>query len=263
MGRTMIPADAGTYETFRVYKSLFTNHVEPYLGQGLNMNDMLEGWIEYGLAPATMRKCLNAYKAFEDASVDQQDTRAILRKILALEPPPAIKAWTKDEAEKLIKMTKQWNPTLYNMLLVTLHTGMRKGEMFGLLWEDVDFLKGKINISRSWDGPTKSRNCRSVPMSSKVEEVLTSCYSVGDTGHCFKRCEPNKKLKEMCEMAEVSVFTWHAARHTFATLALDAGRSPREVADILGHAKVSTTLDLYWSKLGNDMNLDFLPQGNK
>lgn len=266
MGRAMKPLNVrmGTFtETERVYHSLWVNWVDPCLTSGMLLSNMVEYWTKSQLSPATMKKCLNAYKHYYQYPIDNDAYRRAVRKINGLAPPPTIKAWTKDEAEKLIQITKQWDPSLYNMLMVTLHTGMRKGELFGLIWDDIDWLKGKINISKSWDGPTKSRNCRRVPMSQTVEEVLTKCYAVGATGHVFTHCEPNGRLKTMCKMAGVSEFTWHAARHTFATLALDAGRSPREVADMLGHAKVSTTLDLYWSKLGGDMNLDFLPEGDK
>ncbi len=247
-------------ETERVYYSVWFNWIDPCLNRGMDLDAMVDYWIESELSPATMRKCLTVYKKMHDQDVD---TRDVVRKISGLQPPPRITAWDKQEAEKVLKLTKVWDEGLYNMLLVTLHTGMRKGELFGITWDDIDWLKGKINISRSYDNPTKTRLCRSIPMSKAVEDVLTSCYNVGDKGLCFERCEPNGRLKKMCEMAGVSEFTWHAARHTFATLALDAGRSPREVAFMLGHAKVSTTLDLYWSHLGGDMDLDFLPQGDK
>lgn len=245
-------------ETERVYKSLYKNWIKPCVEQAMSLKDMFEWWESNDLAPATMRKCVSAYKMYWDPTAD---TRDVVRKIKGLEPVPSIKAWSREEVEKLLIMTKAWDKELYRMLVVTLHTGMRKGELFGLNWTDIDFRLRKINISRSWDGPTKTRQRRSIPMSKMVEKVLLECYAPQSTGHVFQRSDVNRELKKMCKMAGVSELTWHSARHTFATLALDAGRSPREVADMLGHAKVSTTLDLYWAKLGQDMDLDFLPGG--
>jgi integrase len=155
------------------------------------------------------------------------------------------------------------------MMVVTLHTGMRRGELFGLKWEDIDFAKKKINIVRSYDGPTKSGKPRSVPMSDSAADVLTSCYNgQDDDEHCFNRCDPNPRLKKLqvyvygtLELKRKTI-SWHGLRHTFATLALEAGRSPKLVSEMLGHSKVSTTLDLYWNKSGEDLDLGFLPKGD-
>jgi integrase len=55
-------------------------------------------------------------------------------------------------------------------------------------------------------------------------------------------------------------YTFHSLRHTFATLALESGRSPLLVSQALGHAKVSTTLDIYWSVSKEKLDLGFLDE---
>lgn len=246
--------------TRRVYRSLWKNHLLPLLQSNTHDPDrMVSHWISCELKPETIRKLLTLYRLYyKEVKGTDVDLKGLSKRVSKLQIPVIVKAWTKQESEEILKITKIWDKPLYNMLLVTLHTGMRKGEMFGLTWEDIDFLNGRINIRRSWAGSTKTGKPRSVPMSKTVEKVLTECYSVGATGHCFKWCEPNFRLKQMCELANVRTLTWHGLRHTFATLALNAKRSPKEVAEMLGHSKVSTTLDLYWSKTGGDIDLGFL-----
>jgi len=243
----------GAPNTKKTSESLFRNWIEPNLQ--VEPEKLIAFW-EENLKPETVRKLVSIYKKWyrwkHGKNIEIKRSRANYL--------PKIKAWTKEEAEKALSVAKAFDSGLYKMMLVTLHTGIRKGELFGLTWEDVDFLNSRVNVQRSWDGPTKSGRPRSIPMSKEVEEVLLSCYNVGDTGKCFRACDPNDRLKRICKISEVREISWHSLRHTFATLALEARRSPKEVADVLGHANVSTTLDLYWSSTGRDMNLDFLPR---
>ena len=221
--------------------------------------DVTQYLLDQDLKPATIKKCLYIYKKwrhhYEDQYHEFADIKPMIRHLSRVEDPPTPKAWTKEEAAKALDHA-QLDTNLYNMLVVTLHTGMRKGELFGLEWKDIDFINGRINIRH-----TKSGKPRSIPMSAAVEEVLQSCYIVGvkQDEPCFKKCEPNHRLKKLCEMADIRVISWHGARHTFATLALNEGRSPRLVSAMLGHTKVSTTLDLYWGLTGEDLDLSFLP----
>jgi integrase len=55
-------------------------------------------------------------------------------------------------------------------------------------------------------------------------------------------------------------FTFHTLRHTFATLALEAGRSPKLVSTTLGHASLATTLNIYWNSSGESLDLGFLDE---
>jgi ATP-dependent helicase/nuclease subunit A len=54
--------------------------------------------------------------------------------------------------------------------------------------------------------------------------------------------------------------TFHSFRHTFATLALEAGKSPKLVSTCLGHTKLSTTLDQYWNTSKEKLELDFIDE---
>ena len=260
----MFPYDyVGSPETRRTLISLWQNHIVHLTGvkyTGIKPETMVKHWIRDGLKPATIRKLLSIYKRwYKEVHGDELHLAHLVKKVNRMQIPEEVKAWSKEEARKALDTARHLDNDLYQMMLVALHTGLRKGELFGLKGEDVDFVSGHLNVKRSWDGPTKSGRPRTVPMSEDVEKVLGDLYVVGSDDYLFKWCDPNPRLKQICKHAEVRKITWHGLRHTFATLALEARRSPKEVADILGHASVSTTFNLYWSKTGKDMDLGFLP----
>jgi site-specific recombinase XerD len=73
--------------------------------------------------------------------------------------------------------------------------------------------------------------------------------------------DPNPLLKEACKRAGIrGDITFHTLRHTFATLALESGASPKLVQLTMGHAKLSTTLDLYWNVCGEKLDMSFLDE---
>jgi site-specific recombinase XerD len=75
-----------------------------------------------------------------------------------------------------------------------------------------------------------------------------------------KNFDPNPLLRRLMKKAgiEENGRTWHSLRHSFATLALEAGRSPKLVSLCLGHTKLSTTLDCYWSASREKLDTSFL-----
>jgi integrase len=149
---------------------------------------------------------------------------------------------------------------------------MRRGEVWGLKHEDVDILNDTITIQRSYSGPTKSGKPRVVPISFALEKILLA-FQCGNsynyvgakrTGSIVTSIfDPNPMLRKAAKQAglrEPSKMTFHVLRHTFATLALESGVSPRLVSKALGHAQVSTTLDIYWASTGEKIDLGFLPE---
>lgn len=172
-----------------------------------------------------------------------------------------VKAWTYKEARKAMKRAYKYHRSFYPALLLALHAGLRRGEVFGLTWGDLNFVKKKIIVQRSYNGPTKSGRSRVVPMSDTLEKALLERYNVDvkPEQKLFKRIDTTEEMKQLCHKAQISYISFHGLRHTFATLALESGMSPRAVQEILGHTNVSTTLDVYWNSLGTDADLSFLP----
>lgn len=256
MAEFLVGSSASTKKTMA---SLYKNHFR----EDEKLETLLEEWLEKELAPASISKLFTLYRAWHLYKFDKEPRNftRLKRRVSRNVKNGKKLAWTREQAEKALDVAFISDKPLYETMLFALHTGVRKGELFGLTWHCVDLFSGYIEISRSWDEPaTKTGAVRYVPMSPDVEKLLSGKFVVGCSGLVFDRFEPNCRLSVICKNAEVPHLTFHGLRHTFATLALEAGESPRKVAEILGHSRTSTTIDFYWGSQDPFNNFGILPR---
>ena len=177
---------------------------------------------------------------------------------------------------------------------LALSTGMRSGEMCGLEWQDVDFsnriihVKGTLVQNRYGfykDLPKTHSSFRDIPMLDNVYGLLKERrrkqmeqkIAIGthwqpldglqnlvvttETGRPLGKGYLNKEIakivKSLQEMdSEFSPLTVHTFRHTFATRCIENGMEPQVLKTILGHSKLSQTMDLYAHVLPNTKVLE-------
>lgn len=252
--------------TIRTYASLFDHWINPYISDPKkitqqDVQNLCTTWTYEGLKPQTIKILLRLFKSYADHYSIKIDIKQISKLVLNSEQQSIPKSLTKDQAKNLIATCQREDKSFFPVLLLGLHAGLRRGEVFGLHWDDIDFLKGRILIQRSLDGPTKNGKSRSVPLSRELEKILLESDNLNRTENkkIFKLYDPNPRLKNVCQKANVSSITFHQLRHSFCTFALDSGMSPRQLADIVGHNSVTTTLSLYWSNIQTKVDLNFLP----
>lgn len=165
-----------------------------------------------------------------------------------------------------IKVDTQWHDFFY----VAITTGLRRGELCGLQWEDFDERTGTIKIVRSiYDdlsvGDTKTReSARKIFLPPSTAEILTKRNREKNSKWIFpnllKTEAPTRpstaynKLKTILKTADLPNIRFHDLRHTFATHALTSGVDAKTLSGILGHTKASFTLDTYTHVTG-DMQL--------
>jgi integrase len=144
-----------------------------------------------------------------------------------------------EEARRLIDFAP---PALRPVLIIALKTGMRRGEILGLTWPAVNFIKSFILIENS-----KSGKARKVPMSPAVREVLKALPRVSD--FIFYNPETKTHIKSVTtafetarDKAEVSGVRFHDLRHTFSTWYIENGGDIVALSKILGHASIQMTL---------------------
>ena len=142
-----------------------------------------------------------------------------------------------------------------------LMTGMRKGELLALTWRDIDFENNIIHVTKSvyHDGnraflkePKTKSGVRTVPLLDPLKEKLlrTENRALDDFifSHDGKRPLTSRRFrtleKHFKEATGVQA-TAHQLRHSYATIAFEAGIPAKAVQEILGHSQVSTTLNIY------------------
>lgn len=164
-------------------------------------------------------------------------------------PPYEYDFLTDEEAKQL---TDTANGKWRDMIIVTLGTGLRFGELTALKWEDVDFDKSELVIRRAFAkgvlGSPKSNKIRHIPMSATVRHVLQSMnrsrgYIFADNnGDVLSQVASIKKLHRIARKAGLRKIGWHTLRHTFASHLAQSGADLIAIQGLLGHSDIRTTM---------------------
>lgn len=148
--------------------------------------------------------------------------------------------WLSPEEERLL-LSKATNPAwLRPLLIVALHTGMRRGEILNLVWKDLDFNRRLITIHKSKNGEK-----RGIPMSQTVFLCLKNWGRVVDiSGRVFPRAVRSLRaaFDKTLDKAEITDFHFHDLRHTFATRLVQNGVDLYKVKELLGHKTINMTM---------------------
>jgi integrase len=150
-----------------------------------------------------------------------------------------------DEIARLLDASRESrNKLLLAIVVVDLHTGLRKGELLGLTWEQVDFARNVIALGRR----TKSGKGRDVPINQAVYDALAPLRKAAGgqdaTGRVWGEIRKidtayNAALLR-AKVLDVDV-SFHTLRHTFASHYVMRGGSLVKLQASLGHASIRTT----------------------
>lgn len=210
--------------------------------------------------------------------------QAVRWQLLAVNPAEAVQAsrgrerrmrcLTREEAQRLLDAAKA-RPLVYRAIAFALQTGLRRGELLGLRWEDVDWEQRLVRVQRALQHvpgqglrfvePKTATSRRSVALGASTlallrehrREQLEARLRLGpayeDHGLVFAREDGrpwspdalDRAFRLACRRAGLEAVRVHDLRHTHATWLLEAGVHPRVVQERLGHSSVTLTLDLY------------------
>lgn len=186
--------------------------------------------------------------------------------------PPTMRTWTADDLRRFLEHIRE--DRLYAAWHVLAMTGMRRGEVLGLDWRDLDLEAGRLAVTRTliegkreprFSEPKTKRSRRSVALDPEtvavlrehrkrqLEDRLAWGPAYQDEGLVFSREDGTPIWPRSLSRAFVAhvkapalpAIRLHDLRHTHATLALAAGVHPKVVQERLGHANVGITLDTY------------------
>lgn len=186
--------------------------------------------------------------------------------------------YTKDELLHFLKIAKEYDPNkIYTFFRLLAYSGMRKGEAYALTWDDLDFEKNQIDINKSlardknskvYISPPKNKSSiRKISMDKETMMILKHWQieqrkSLMILGHPSKKTEQYIFTTDENELYQPTVdadwkrkiykldpefkkINTHGFRHTHASLLFEADASIKEVQDRLGHADITTTMNIY------------------
>jgi len=183
-----------------------------------------------------------------------------------------IRPWTADEAKQFL-VAAQPDP-LYAVFVLLILYGLRRGESLGLRWTDVDFEAGTIQVRQQLQrvpgqlvlGPVKTRaGQRDMPLLD-LARIALEAYAAqqalyrADMGSAWPRThlvfttrtgrpiEPRnlvRSFRRICDTNQLRTIKVHHLRHTVASLLKDLHVPARDAQAILGHTRITTTLEIY------------------
>jgi integrase len=143
--------------------------------------------------------------------------------------------------EKLLPLLPHFGDHLTPAVLLSMNTGLRRGEVLKLRWACVDFDRQLLRV----EGPTaKNRQTRHVPLNEEAVSVLRQWREQSAAGaRIFNMATGFRTAWEkLLKLARISQFRWHDLRHHFASRLVQRGVPLNTVRDLLGHSSIAMTL---------------------
>ena len=162
--------------------------------------------------------------------------------------------------------TIEKDPLWYDFFYTEITTGLRRGEICGLRWDDLDLRSGTLRVRRTIAGHDKENNIkqgetkteagkRPILLPQSTFEILKRRKSTSYSEWIFPEflnpelpVSPHsayRRLKKILEEGELPDIRFHDLRHTFATHAIKSGIDAKTLSGLLGHINASFTLDTY------------------
>jgi integrase len=268
--------------TYNLYRTIVYNHLIPSLGhirlQKLtpqHVQALYAQKIKEGLSPNRVRTFHAVlHKALENAV----KWSLVGKNVCDVVTPPArvrteIKPLTQEQAKRLLEVVREHK--LESLLTLALVTGMRRGELLALHWQDIDFNTGSLQVKRTVSRvgkfglvvsePKTARSRRKIMLPAFVLEILKQHRSHQNVlrlqalklwkendivfsniyGGYTEPANLHEHFKSILKKAGLPDIRFHDLRHSAASILLEMGVHPKVVQELLGHSNISTTMDIY------------------
>lgn len=203
-----------------------------------------------GRAPATVNRHLAAMRAVWNwgrAAGLVPAERTWPTKLMLPEPKGRTRYLSDAELTSLLAEARARGPTEYAMVVVSLATGVRQGELLRLTWADVDFERERARVLLSKNGESRAVHLPTVAM-----DALKAIRRQGvvSATHCFIDADGEPYRKDTIHhwwnvarnRAGLTDFRWHDLRHSCASFLAQKGATLLEIGSVLGHKSPSVTM---------------------
>jgi integrase len=270
--------------SYERYEAIVRLHIAPALGKlplqkltGQHLQRLYTQKLESGLSPTTVTAIHNMLHTALDNAMK---LGLLTRNVCETVSPPRkirkeIKPLTPEQARRLLDAAKGHPQEA--LFVLALATGMRRGELLGLKWQDVNLENGVLQVRRALTRmptglgyqeaePKTKTSRRSIMLTSFAIEALKEHRTrqlemkqkagTAWEEHDYVFCTPTGKhlspghdvlvqLKKLLKKAGLPNIRFHDLRHSTATLLLSKGVHPKVVQEILGHSAINITMDIY------------------
>ena len=251
--------------TQRAYRCHLREHVIPELGE-MQLDDIQPRDVQefitrksQQLAPLSVKNLHNVLRRLFRTAREWEYTEGNPVAGVKLPPKTRIKQKFSLTAEQVRALLAELEEPVRTMVLLAVLTGLRRGEIIGLKWKDIDLEKGLLSVAQQFqDGrfePPKYNSFRDVPLSPEVVSALRRLRPRGPDELLFpgrKKGQPVDPaalnrwfIKPACDRAGIPRSTWKVFRDTHASLLNENGESLKVMQEQLGHQDAQTTLNVY------------------
>ena len=263
--------------TYAAYALILENHILPTFGEYEALSEKLVQ--EYvlkklkdGLSTKTVKDIMIVLKMVMKFGVKNEwlDYCEWDIKYPTTETNKEIEVLTVANHKKILNFIKN-NFTFRNLgIYISLTTGLRIGEVCALKWEDIDTNNGTIGVNRTIERiyiaegnhkhtklvintPKTKNSCREIPMSRELLTMVKPLKKVMNQNFYVltneeKPTEPRtyrNYYNRLLEKLDIPKLKYHGLRHSFATRCIESNCDYKTVSVLLGHANITTTLNLY------------------
>lgn len=264
--------------TLNGYCGYIENHIRPCLGEKrisqIKAVDIQRFYdmLSRKLASGTVRRIHTTLHGILKAAAQ---ARLIPRNPVEEVTPPKFsyqekKVLTAEQVDRLLEAIQK-DSLWHDLFYTELTTGLRRGELCGLRWEDFDAASGSLKVCRTvrrekgkglTTGDTKTyAGTRTITLPPSLAVLLKERKRAAKTAWIFpdllrpeRPTAPDaayRRMKLLLEQAGLPDIRFHDLRHTFATHALTSGVDVKTLSGILGHTRAAFTLDTYTHTTGD------------
>lgn len=290
-------------KTLESYRSIVEHHLIPTLGH-LRLIKVRPEAIQAYYARALDKPLSSRSVHYIHRLLKQAFAYGVWQEYIAMNPCDRVKPpspqkkemRTLEATEVQILLETARNTRFYSLIYSAVSTGLRRNELLGLRWRDLDIESARPTLSvnrvlyksrgtTTFREPKTDRSRRCISMTEKLSAYLKEyradreslnlhlgrLMSLDDLVFCSADGTPldphvvSHSFSRIAERAGLGHVRFHDLRHTFATLALRCGALPKTVSDCLGHASVAFTMDTYAGKIPQQEAMallnEVLPEG--